>query len=344
MFARRLATIALLVGCACGAVMGQSDEAHAGLLRELDQLGLQLDSAQARRDPVAWRRRAFELTGRMARLPLVGGSDLTLPDAYSGADLLKSARQWAGPQAEALPSAARYGSWLAELKLVLRSARRLGAQPPQRKSMAAASERLSVILSRRPYTDVAQTKPGLLETVAHLLVRYLLRPLFGEQAEAARNVVLILSFVLLALVIGHTVWELWHMCHYGREAEGREGVQVPGLRALRLFSGEELLREGDRVRAGGQFLRALGFYDLALLSWLAAAGCTDLDHSLTNWEHYRRAADSTRMRAEGLRHLAELSAFFDEHCYGGRALSEALVAAFRAKVLWLREAVHAVTP
>jgi len=105
---------------------------------------------------------------------------------------------------------------------------------------------------------------------------------------------------------------------------------------LSVSSGEDVLKQADGARAGGNPVRAVGLYYLALIAWLAEAGCTRLDRTLTNWEHYQLAQASGRLEPEKLRRLADLNAFFDDHCYGGQVLSEDAVAEFRRSILNLR--------
>ena len=215
----------------------------------------------------------------------------------------------------------------------------LEVAPPSESYLAASRSELSQILRQPAYTGGARPGPSLLERMVLLVARYVFTPLFGTRTGRTAKGVQIVSLVLLAVLLGHMGWELWHMFRRRRGAQAEE-ASLPEARVLRLMSSEELFQQGERLRAAGRLRRAMGCYYMALLSWLAAAGCTRLDRSLTNWEHYRRAADSGRLSPHALRRLADLNAAFDEHCYGGRAVSETALVDFRTRVVGLKEALH----
>jgi len=217
----------------------------------------------------------------------------------------------------------------------------LAAQPPPASVLADAHKELADVLKQPVYARFSSLKPSLVRRLAELVARYVFRPLFTSGAEPLRRVIFVACLVLLGLLIGHMIWEITAVF----TVQGRAGRAVaPRLREvhlLRLLSGEALLQEGDRVRADGRPPQAIGFYYLALISWLASAGCTQLDRTLTNWEHYRLAEESARLSSEGLKRMRQVNFFFDDYCYGALAISDGLADEFRQKVLELREVARA---
>ena len=341
MLIHRLALVAMVAACAICPVADSAEDERALLLRELEEMAARLGSAQAPRDQDAWRRRAIQLADRGAGLPLSPGSHVSLSHADPIGDMLQGLRAWGDPKGPRLPSLEQYRRWLLEFKQAMASAQRLDGSPPTLELIASSRGELCRILEQRAYTDIVEAKSGLLERIAEMLRRYVLDPLFGPKSERARSVVALVALILLALLVGHITWEIWGMLRHTGPRADQKGVGIPGFHALGILSGEELLREGDRARAEGRLLRAIGLYYLSLIFWLAAADCTRLDRTLTNWEHYQAAARSRRMQGDDLHRLAEVNAFFDEHCYGGRPLSGTSVAQFRTSVVRLKDALHA---
>jgi len=312
--------------------------AHADLLVELEQLGAMLDAAREPQGLQAWRRRASAVSIRADSERLFERSELRLSDLYPTREMCAQLRLWADAEGEQLPSAARYQAWLRELKRALSDFQRLGTEPPSAPSRMQAQGELDSILQQPAYTEVARARPGLAARIAELVARYVFYPLFGPKRSATiQKAVTFVCLVILALLLAHTVWELWTALRSGRRlgaAQGRRAL----AQAVPLESAEELITRGDRLWTAGLLQQALGFYYLALISYLARARCTRLDRSLTNWEHYQLAARSGRLRDPDLRRLAELNGFFDEHCYGGLQPSEGSVRQFRAWVLEFRDA------
>ena len=330
----------MLLCCASVAADEPKSAPHAGLLQELERLGTALEAARGSQDAETWRRMASETSIRMDSERLFERSEIRLSGIHPTQEMWGQLRLWAEAQGEQLPSAAQYAAWLRELKRALADFQRLGVEPPSMAARAHARGELDSILQQPAYVEVAQPRPGLAAKIAELIARYVFYPLFGpKRGTVAQKVVIVACLVILALLLAHTVWELWTAIRSGRPAAAarRAGARLP--RVTLLSSAEELLARGDRLRADGRLLQAVGFYYLAMISYLAHGRCTQLDHSLTNWEHYQLAARCGRLQERDLRRLADLNVFFDEHCYGGREPSDASVEGFRSSVVEFRNAV-----
>jgi len=339
MFGSRPIALVTWLACSCLAAVGPGEHSRAMLLRELEQLGADLEARPAQIGPETWHRRARILSKRLTGLAPVPGSRVQASDVPPIAEMIEQLRVWAAPEAR-LPSAAQYHAWLTRLRKELDGIRRLGAAPPEEDVRRLARAELSSILEQRAYREFAEARPGLRARIADLVARYILAPMVGtKRAAAARRAVVIVCLALLGLLVGHITWELWTMLRRGQAVATGERAGTPGGCVRPLSSAEELLARGDRMRQAGRVTQAIGLYYLALISWLAGARCTRLDRTMTNWEHYRLARESGRLNEEDVRRLAELNAFFDDHYYGGRSPSSASVERFRSRILQLKNAI-----
>ena len=328
----RLLAATMLLVCACGAARAADDGVHAELLRGLEQLGAQLESGQAHRDWPAWQQTGEDLRHSMAGLPLVRGARISLPAAFPDRNLLDRLDAWCSPRGPGPPTAEEYGHWLRQIRRTLGSAQRLGAAPPGYRELVDARVKLEEVLAQRAYTDIIDRRPSLSDRIEELITRYVLGPVFGRRSGVARRIVIVVSLVLLALLIAHMTWETWRMFRHGQTAGPRRRARGPVGPVLLLAGREELLARGDRLRGQGRLQEAIGLYYLALISSLARAGCTELDRTLTNWEHYQRARNSGRLTAGRVERLAQGNIFFDDHRYGGRTPSDPAVGQFRSLV------------
>jgi len=330
-----------LTACAGSPAGERLGPGTAGALRELDRLTAALDTVRTDRQKQAWRADAGRLAERLGNLAFPEQGSTLVSETRHFLPALTALSDWSDP-ATPLPSAREFRQWAEPLKRTLTVGQRLATQSPSWENISEARIRLERVLRQRPYRQVLESAPGLLERIADLIYRYLLNPMFGAKGGAIRGWVIIICLVLLALLLAHMVWEVWLMYRGGRRgARGGLGAGGTGY-PLSVFSGEDLMAQADAAGEGGKLVRDVGLYYLALIVWLAEAGCTRLDRTLTNWEHYRAARDSDRLGPETLRRLAEVNAFFDDHCYGGRPLSSDGAAQFRQKVLGLRSGLDVV--
>ena len=308
-------------------------------LQEIDRLEVQLRAARPDQARDQWHADARRLFENLESLPFPQGGSAAVRDVEHFQPMLDPLREWAGTDA-ALPAPLQYRKWSESLKTTLAGGRRLEVAPPNGRDIAEAKIRLGRILAQRPYKEVLQSEPSLMERLAEVVYRYVIRPLFGERGHSIRNWVIAGCLLVLGLVIAHAVWEVWLIYGGGRRRAGMDAGAIRlGGYVLSISSGEDVLKQADGARAGGNLVRAVGLYYLALIAWLSEAGCTRLDRTLTNWEHYQLAQASGRLEPEKLRRLADLNAFFDDHCYGGQVLSEDAVAEFRRSILNLRSAL-----
>jgi len=335
MLGLRLLVAVALLGPLCRAAQPSLPPELAEALGELEVLGDRLASGPTRPAPGAWKRRARRLLRRIERSEALANSTVRVAELEPAAELLLELRGWASSGSE-LPKARDFRLWLRRLRRQLTSTQRLGRAPPARESLNARRRQLSRILRQRAYAEPARGGASLRARVAELVARYVLEPLLGSsRRSAARKVLLVVCLALLALLVGHVLWELWALFRRGRAQSQRAWFRSPVSAVQALGEPAELLARGDRALGAGQPLRAMGLYYMAALCHLASAGCTRLDRSLTNWEHYRRARGSGRLGEEALERLRQLNALFDEHCYGGARPSEESVKRFRTLVVEL---------
>jgi hypothetical protein len=324
---------AALLCCACGVAVAAPGYSQQDMLRDMEALGARLQSGDAGRNPDAWREQAADTCDRSRWVPFVAGSNMPISLCHPTRENLDRLHRWGEPSSGPLPSPQEYNAWLLQVKRSLADSARLGAEPPDDHMRSAARARLAATLQQRAYADVRDPLPSYTERIAQMIEQYVLRPLFGQEGEPFRHGVIVVSLVLLGLVAGHIAFEIWRMVRHGTLAERRHRRTLSEARVVVLNSSEELLNQGDRACRSGRPLQAMGLYYLSLISYLARAGCTVLDRTLTNGEHYRMVQRSGRLSEEQMRRLAEVNSSFDEHCYGGRAPSESDVRAFRARIV-----------
>jgi len=330
-------TIGLVLACAGVVLAAEELSGTDRLLEEVSLLGGRLEAVRTEQDARAWRAQAGRLGDGLGELVFPESGNLVLGEMEYFRPALTGLREWSDSE-RPLPSLREYRVWSEGLREALAGGQKLAFRAPDASTLAQARVRLTRILRQRSYREVLHSEPGLAEKIADLIYRYVVVPMFGERGTSVRGWVIVGCLVLLALLLAHTVWEVWFIYRGGRRAGGGPGEGALGY-ALSLASGEDLLRRGDGMRSGGRLTPALGLYYLALISWLAEAGCTRLDRTLTNWEHYRLARSSGRLVPDALGRLERVNAFFDDHCYGGRPLSADMVAGFRADVLGLRSSL-----
>jgi hypothetical protein len=302
------------------------------VLRRSRELAGRLESGEAQANPAAWRDDAAETLRLLLWTSTVPGGQMAVPLVPEGQELVQQMRGWAGGELP-LPEAETMRDWVRTLEEIYRRGRRLSSPPPTPQQRARARQVLQLELGGSAYTEARDSGTSLSQRLANLAARYVMDPLFGKRTGAARQILLVICCVLLGLLLAHVIWELARARGAGT---GRRDASATVSREEMLTSARtpgQFLDRGDAAREEGNLLRAMGLYYLALLTALARAGCTDLDRSLTNWEHYRRTSRSGRLQPGQLDRLAEVTEFFDRRCYGTHAAS-------REDVTHLREQVH----
>lgn len=285
------------------------------VLQRSRELVRRLESGRAQQNPEAWRDYAAETLRLVLWTSTVPGGQMSVPLVPEGQDLVQQMRGWAGGELP-LPEAETMREWVRTLEEIYRQGRRLSAAPPAPQQRARARQVLQLELGGSAYSEARESGTSLSQRLANLAARYVMDPLFGKRTSAARHVLLVVCCVLLGLLLAHVIWEL---ARAGRAGGSRRDASATVSREEMLASARtpgQFLDRGDAARKAGDLLRAMGLYYLALLTALARAGCTDLDRSLTNWDHYRRTSRSGRLTPDQLDRLAKVTEFFDRRCYG----------------------------
>jgi hypothetical protein len=341
---RRLLPIAacVLAVCAWAGRLPAQDSPLTEMAHDIEALGASLSSIRSETDAARWRSAVSLLTHRIEGTMFPRGGSLALRDVTYLTPSLSRLHEWAQGRSP-LPTPEQYRNETEPIRQLLLSARRLEQSPPDTASVVDAKIRLARILDTGPYRETLESQPDLTERLVNLVFNLLIRPLFGNRGHTVRGWVIAGCLLVLSLLAGHIVWELWFMLRKreGTRKERRRGAGSGFEYASTLMSASELVEEADRARASGSLLRALGLYYLALIARLAQAGCASLDRTRTNWELYRMAQKSGRLAPESLQQLAEVNTFFDEHFYGGAPLTPDALAAFRRKVLEVGSRSHA---
>jgi len=316
---------------------GRSAGERAAVLRALEQAGGALPARGAEAD--AWQRALRRLHERLASMPLVEGSSIPLCEAHPTRGLVSRLGDWAqGPQ-DALPTPSAYRAWLKRLRAAIERAQGLGRPSHGRAFLEGARRDMAAILEHPRYSgEPAPGRGGLFRRAAAWVEAHLLRPLFGAEGGTVARGLVVVALLLLAVILGHMAYELRWMLRSGISRQDWEG-RLPSRGVVRALSSPQAwLEEGDRARRDGRPLRAVGLYYLALIGYLAEKGCTRFDRTLTNWEHFDRAAGSGKLSAQEAERLRELTHLFDGYCYGGQAPSPAGAERFRSLVLEFRHA------
>ncbi|MFP4027687.1 MAG: hypothetical protein ACLFWL_07850 [Candidatus Brocadiia bacterium] len=313
---------------------------HDKMLNDLETLGEQLTSDWARKRPELWRDRAQVMFKRMRWALLIENSNIPIRITEKGDHLISTMRYWCEGEGDPLPEPENYYRWLEELSSLLQQAQPLSASPPARPHRQWAQRELRFLLGQPRYSHMAEKSQGLNERIAEFVSRYVIQPLFGRQRRSVRRIGLIICIALLVLIGIHMIWETVRALYQTSKEKKKQTEDVPTESvALRRAAPGELLSRGDKARESGQYLRAAGLYYLTLLSILAREGCTALDRTLTNWEHYLRARRSGCLAESEIQKLERVNTFFDRCCYGGEKISDNQIDNFRKQIIELSNAI-----
>jgi hypothetical protein len=319
---RLLVTLAVIVAVFTPTLQGAESLQRnpQAIIRRGRRLLQMLENGAAREDPVKWRSYAAETLRLLLWTSIVPGGQMAPALVPTGDRLVRKMRTWAGGEVPP-PTPQEMRQWVQDLQDIYRLGRRLSSSPPNQKQLARARNVLQLELSRSIYVEARRPGANLSQRLANLVARYVMDPLFGKRTRPARHALLVICFALLALLLAHVIWELARASRQSA-SHGGTSSSVKGEELLaRSRTAEQLLARGDAAREDGELLRAMGLYYLALIAALAKAGCTPLDRSLTNWEHYHYSSRCRQLDNRQVSRLEEMTRFFDHHCYGPRSPS-----------------------
>lgn len=290
-----------------------------------------VETGRAEENPSRFRAAARKTLQALNWGSIVPRGQMSIALVPEGQDLVRRLQTWTEPEAE-LPSAEEMKVWVNKLEDIYAIGSRMAIPAPSRQKLNRARQVLEVELQRSMYEEARGGGSDLTQRLGNLVARYIMNPLFGERSRAARRILVLVCFALLALLLAHVVWELL-------QAAGGAGRTGGGSRATGTerpigygLSVQQFLGRGDEARESNKPFRAMGLYYLALVTFLAAKGWTTFDRTLTNWEHYQKVRRSDGLDEQQLQQLAEVTRFFDESLYGKRRASG-------QDVQWLRDQV-----